>query len=168
MALEPGTVYEAVRTGVSLGLFTVTQPGQLKNSWIAQGTWQAAGSAPTTKPKHGDEAPKMGDQDEPPRLRHSAAEPATKKDTTPESKTESPAATPAAAAAPAAAPPAQASAPEVQAPEDPDRPRLERGQKAAAQAKRAPAKADSTKPAAKTAVTKPPETQPAKSAAPSQ
>ena len=160
MALEPGTVYEALRTGVSLGLFTVTQPGQLKKSWIAEGTWQAAGSAPAIKKSRGDEAPKMGDQDEPPRLRHSSASPEEpKKDSTPEAKTETPAASstaspaaPATAAAAPAAPVAQAQAAE----EDPDRPRLERGGKTAKRAKPAPAK-----PTGKTAEAKPADGKPA-------
>src|SRR5207302_10820962 len=42
MALEPQTVYEAVRTGVSQGLFTITDARQIKNAWIADGTWQPA------------------------------------------------------------------------------------------------------------------------------
>ena len=47
MALWSDTVYEAVRTGVSLGLFTVTGALQAKDpkngmEWIAEGTWQTA------------------------------------------------------------------------------------------------------------------------------
>src|SRR5207249_29385 len=42
MALESGTVYEAVRTGVSQGLFTVTGALQANNTWIGDGTWQSA------------------------------------------------------------------------------------------------------------------------------
>jgi hypothetical protein len=47
MALWSETVYEAVHTGVSLGLFTVTGALQRKGSgeateWMAEGTWQSA------------------------------------------------------------------------------------------------------------------------------
>ena len=42
MALESGTVYEAVRTGISQGLFTVSGALEANNNWIAEGTWQSA------------------------------------------------------------------------------------------------------------------------------
>ncbi len=41
MALESGTVYEGFRTGVSLGLFTVTGALQGNNTWLGAGTWQS-------------------------------------------------------------------------------------------------------------------------------
>jgi hypothetical protein len=44
MALDFGIVYEGFRAGVSQGVFTITQPGQLNHVWIAEGTWLAAGS----------------------------------------------------------------------------------------------------------------------------
>jgi hypothetical protein len=44
MALEFGIVYEAFRTGVSQGTFTITQPGQLNRTWIAEGSWLPAGA----------------------------------------------------------------------------------------------------------------------------
>jgi hypothetical protein len=43
MALDFGIVYEAFRAGVSQGIFTITQPGQLNHVWIAEGTWTPAG-----------------------------------------------------------------------------------------------------------------------------
>ena len=43
MALDFGTVYEGFRTGVSQGIFTITQPGQLSHNWIAEGAWLPAG-----------------------------------------------------------------------------------------------------------------------------
>ena len=43
MALDFGIVYEGFRTGVSQGVFTITQPGQLNQVWIAEGTWLPAG-----------------------------------------------------------------------------------------------------------------------------
>ena len=42
MALESGTVYEAVGTGVSQGLFTVSSALHGNNTWIGEGTWQSA------------------------------------------------------------------------------------------------------------------------------
>src|ERR1700730_16645849 len=42
MALEAQTVYEALRSGVSQGLFTVTGALQRPGSWIAEGTWLPA------------------------------------------------------------------------------------------------------------------------------
>src|SRR5579863_9252272 len=45
MALESGTVYEAERTGTSLGLFTVTSALEgPNNTWAGAGTWVPAGS----------------------------------------------------------------------------------------------------------------------------
>ena len=51
MALDFDTVYEAFRTGVSLGTFTITQPGQLNHVWIAEGTWLQAGAKAAEKRK---------------------------------------------------------------------------------------------------------------------
>src|SRR5206468_12384023 len=42
MALESGTVYEAVQTGVSQGLFTVASALQGNHNWTGEGTWQSA------------------------------------------------------------------------------------------------------------------------------
>jgi hypothetical protein len=44
MALDFGIVYEGFRSGVSQGLFTITQPGQLNREWIAEGTWLPEGA----------------------------------------------------------------------------------------------------------------------------
>jgi hypothetical protein len=43
LALDYGNVYEAFRSGVSQGIFTITQPGQLNHIWIAEGSWTPAG-----------------------------------------------------------------------------------------------------------------------------
>ena len=48
MALDFGVVYEGFRAGVSQGLFTITQPGQLNREWIAEGTWLSEGAKPKT------------------------------------------------------------------------------------------------------------------------
>ncbi len=40
MAVEPETVYEAQSLGEPTGTFTITEPLQIKGSWIAEGTWR--------------------------------------------------------------------------------------------------------------------------------
>jgi hypothetical protein len=67
MALDFGIVYEGFRTGVSQGVFTITQPGQLNHVWIAEGTWLPAGEkAPEKNKKYS--APVIEDKDAPPVL----------------------------------------------------------------------------------------------------
>jgi len=51
MALDFGIVYEGFRAGVSQGVFTITQPGQLNHVWIAEGTWTPAGERVPEKHK---------------------------------------------------------------------------------------------------------------------
>jgi hypothetical protein len=51
MALDFGIVYEAFQSGVSQGVFTITQPGQLNRTWIAEGTWLTAGEWAKKKTK---------------------------------------------------------------------------------------------------------------------
>ncbi len=51
MALDFGIVYEGFRSGVSQGVLTITQPGQLNHVWIAEGTWLPAGSKALEKHK---------------------------------------------------------------------------------------------------------------------
>jgi hypothetical protein len=71
MALEQGTVYEAQRTGVSQGLFTVNLVGQTQNTWIAEGSWLPAGAKPARTAQKAETKPNMGDEnDAPPTLRH--------------------------------------------------------------------------------------------------
>jgi hypothetical protein len=76
MALQWGTVYEAERTGVSLGLFTVTAALESQDqTWIAEGTWQSedeirAKAAKAAAKKHGSSKPRGWDEEEgPPKLR---------------------------------------------------------------------------------------------------
>ncbi len=117
MALDFGVVYEGFRTGVSQGIFTITQPGQASHVWIAEGTWLPTGAKPPEKGKKY-ETPKIEDKDAPPRLHRGDAKPAE------------------------APPPAEKSAPPPPAPkpqetvkvqeppppiEDPNRPILRRG-----------------------------------------
>src|SRR5258706_13315961 len=75
MALDFGVVYEGFRTGVSQGVFTITQPGRARHVWIAEGMWLPAGTkAPEKGKKY--ETPKIEDKDAPPRLHHGDAKPA--------------------------------------------------------------------------------------------
>jgi hypothetical protein len=67
LALYSDTVYEAERTGVSQGLFTVTGALQLKDTWLGEGTWQPGGTP--EKARHTDTKPKLDDDEGPPRLR---------------------------------------------------------------------------------------------------
>jgi hypothetical protein len=146
MALDFGIVYEGFRSGVSQGVFTITQPGQLNHVWIAEGTWLPAGmKAPEKSKKYS--TPVIEDKDAPPVLhRHSdkadsdsGSDKDKDKDKNKDKKDQQKPATP--AAPPPTAPPASApSAPEAaKAPssgsasasdepiEDPNRPRLRRG-----------------------------------------
>src|SRR5712692_585723 len=85
MALESGTVYEAVRTGVSQGLFTVSSALQGNNTWIGEGTWQSASAlaaalAAAAKSKEAHSKPAPGPVEGPPVLRRaSSAKPAEPK-----------------------------------------------------------------------------------------
>jgi hypothetical protein len=51
MALDFGIIYEGFRAGVSQGVFTITQPGQLNHEWIAEGKWLPAGAVDPQKKK---------------------------------------------------------------------------------------------------------------------
>jgi hypothetical protein len=175
MALEPGVVYEAIHTGVSQGLFTITglRIGQ-NRTWFADGSWLAAGAVAPSVGHKAESAPRLEKFDEgPPRLRKSgdaaaekpapapASAPADSKlpDTKPaetKSGDAKPAATENKPDAPASVPPAAAEAPEPEQPEappeDPNRPVLRRGgskyQPPAPAAQPQAAAASSAKPAA--------------------
>jgi hypothetical protein len=148
MALDFGIVYEGFRSGVSQGVFTITQPGQLNHVWIAEGTWLPAGEkAPEKSKKYS--TPVIEDKDAPPVLhRHSEkadsdkdkekdkkdqpkpATPPTTPTTAPPASVPSPPSAPEAANAPATQETAKASASSSASDgpiEDPNRPRLRRG-----------------------------------------
>ncbi len=139
MALDTGTVYEAERTGTSLGLFTVS--GALQGpskTWLGAGTWLPAGSAPRKTAQKAESKPRGIDMDEenkPPVL-HRRSEPESPKPAAPPAQPNSPAAapppatTPPATSAPPAAPaapPPPTAAPEPAAEDDSNRPVLRRG-----------------------------------------
>lgn len=62
MALDFGIVYEGFRSGVSQGVFTISQPGQLNHIWIAEGSWIPAGERVPEKHKKYS-APVIADDD---------------------------------------------------------------------------------------------------------
>ncbi len=75
MALEPGTVYEAERAGISLGLFTVGSALHRNSAdsgqppWIGAGAWHPNGAEPETKSAKAEAVPLGIDTSEgPPRL----------------------------------------------------------------------------------------------------
>jgi hypothetical protein len=74
MALEPGTVYEAERSGNSLGLFTVgsalhSRAANAASPWIGTGAWLPAGTEAPNKPLKAESVPVGIDtSNEPPRL----------------------------------------------------------------------------------------------------
>lgn len=107
LALEPGTVYEAMRIGVPAGLFTVRGGVSVKGAWYGDGMW-SPGVTGSLKMAASD--------DERPRLHRAAAETAS--------------GPPPGQSTPASEPPARP-APE---PNDPDRPTLHRGKPASAPA----------------------------------
>jgi hypothetical protein len=155
MALWSDTVYEAVLTGVSQGLFTVTGALQRKDAnepteWMAEGTWQSASAIKAKiKKKPVASVPRGLNEDEgPPVLRRSSndkpksteppIEPATPPQTAPASSgspgAASPATTPVSPSSSSATPSPQSQAQaqedkpgEDKPPEDKDRPMLKRG-----------------------------------------
>ena len=126
MALQRDTVYEAVRTGVSQGLFTVVDAFHRGNEWVADGKWEPAGAAPPKKKSPEPLAPRDDDQDKPPVLRRpgSEARPEAGSETPKPTQPAPPSANTPTATAPA---PATASAGAEQSPPDNDRPVLRRG-----------------------------------------
>jgi hypothetical protein len=151
MALESGTVYEAVRTGISQGLFTVSGALEANNNWIAEGTWQsasalAAAAAAAAKKKEAQSKPAPEPVEGPPVLRRASsakpAEPppsASPAESKPDAKPSAPtpaASAPAAPEAPAPAAPASASGPAVSEEDDPNRPVLKRGAPSPAEVKK--------------------------------
>ena len=89
MALDPGTVYEAERSGSSLGLFTVNAAlhSNAPNSqapWLGTGAWKPMGTEEPKPALKADTAPVGIDtEDAPPRLTHDPAKAAPPASTAP-------------------------------------------------------------------------------------
>jgi hypothetical protein len=84
MAIWGETVYEAERTGVSQGLFTVNEAVRAGSSWSANGKWVPAGSKPAKK--HTETKPRFEEDSGPPKLRRSGSEPTPPSDSAPTTK----------------------------------------------------------------------------------
>jgi hypothetical protein len=74
MALEPETVYEALKSGVSQGLFTVSGAIDEKESWVADGKWRSSADIKADAERNKAEAAKKAykapdDTSGPPKLR---------------------------------------------------------------------------------------------------
>jgi len=126
MALQRDTVYEAVRTGVSQGLFTVIGAFHRGNAWVAEGKWEPAGGTPTKKRPPELPAPRDDDQDKPPVLRRPGSEDRSESGSE-TAKPNQPAPPPAGAPTSTATAPVTTSADTEQSPPDKDRPVLRRG-----------------------------------------
>jgi hypothetical protein len=86
MVLETGTVYEAMRSGNSVGLFTVngalhSKDSAAQNPWLGTGTYLPTGTVAPKSTRKAENVPQgMDDKDAPPRLSRSGAEPAKDKE----------------------------------------------------------------------------------------
>src|SRR5437667_258342 len=76
MALESGTVYEAVKSGVSQGLFTVAGAAHAGPNWVGEGTWKSAEqlAAAAAKREVVQAKPTEPESDRPPVFRRSGSE----------------------------------------------------------------------------------------------
>lgn len=68
MAVDFGIVYEAFHAGISQGVFTITQPGQLNKTWIAEGKWLPASLRAAAEKKRKFTPPVVEDENGPPVL----------------------------------------------------------------------------------------------------
>jgi hypothetical protein len=59
MALEPGTVYEATRSGVPAGLFTVRGAAEVKGIWYGDGIWKPGATLAASSISADDERPRL-------------------------------------------------------------------------------------------------------------
>jgi hypothetical protein len=83
ISLDSGTVYEAFRTGVSQGLFTVRTALTAAHTWRGDGTWQSAAEMQAAAEKKKASAAAKAkaakksddDQEGPPKLRRAASKP---------------------------------------------------------------------------------------------
>ncbi len=131
MALESGTVYEGVRTGVSQGLFTVTGALQGNNTWVGDGTWQSASAIAAAKDAAAKKRAVMAKPapepvEGPPVLRHASAKPSKGPDDAPASTSSAPTSSTPASTAPSTPAPTASTPPAQDTDRDSDRPVLKR------------------------------------------
>ncbi len=78
MALDSGVVYEAERSGQSVGFFTVEGAKQVNGDWVALGNWKLRGAETkktTGKKGSGTEPPYRDEEDKPPVLKRGSGQP---------------------------------------------------------------------------------------------
>jgi hypothetical protein len=71
-ALEPEVIYEGMRAGESVGLFTVSEPTRVQRSWFADGRWRTNQEIEASSKRRGEAAKppaEITSSDERPRLR---------------------------------------------------------------------------------------------------
>jgi hypothetical protein len=135
MALEPGTVYDVLQSGDSLGLLTIESAGKVKDDWLARGRWKSSATQLAAKQAAAAAVNVVLPSDERPHLKRGGSPAASQPGPTP---TPAPTATPSQTApAPAPAQPAPSSTANAGASSatddddpsksDPDRPALRRG-----------------------------------------
>ncbi len=112
MALDFGIVYEAFKAGISQGLFTITQPGQLNHNWIAEGSWLPAGvKPPETAKKYAAPVIEEESKDDRPVLHRHEGAPDKKESNPPASPSSTPSSVPPASTTPSS-PPSSGSPPQ--------------------------------------------------------
>jgi hypothetical protein len=76
LALDPGTVYEAERSGDSVGLFTVSGAAEIDGAWVGQGEWRPHNAGAENKSQFAKAAPKqpVSDDEGPPVLKRPGSE----------------------------------------------------------------------------------------------
>ncbi len=123
LAVGSGVVYEAERSGQSIGFFTVEGARQINGDWVALGNWKLRGSETTkvARKSSGPQVPYRDEEDKPPVLRRGSSQPTPPASAPPAAENKTP-----------SKPAAQAKADQSPIPpaaeqNDPDRPRLRRG-----------------------------------------
>jgi hypothetical protein len=142
MALEPGTVYDILQSGDSLGLFTVDSATQVqvKDEWLARGRWKSsatqlaakqAASAPVNVALPSDERPHLKRGDNSSSAPQAAPSPTPAPASAPAASPPAPTQTPTPAQTAPASPPSPGAASETDdddpSKSDPDRPALRHG-----------------------------------------
>jgi len=132
LALDSGTVYEAQKDGMPVGMFTVSRAGKMENTWWGEGRWKPfapeedAAAKPAAKP--GDKSGKSDAKDgKPAPTKASSAEDDPDRPILRKPKAEPSPAPQATVNVPAPTTPAEQKREIKEADEDPNRPMLRRG-----------------------------------------
>jgi hypothetical protein len=82
MSVDPETVYEGTRNGISTGLYTVSDAHKVRGSWFGEGKWVPAGSEPRKAPAI-TSTKRVDEEEAPPILRRADSPSAKAADTKP-------------------------------------------------------------------------------------